>query len=110
MCSDEDFKTALLQIHSQEKSKENSCNNKNEDNIILEELKECQNQLKNIKQICIEQHECLQRLLLQVANHKMINEVQHTKQFICPMCCLVISNSTFEEFEQHVVDHFGNYN
>ena len=106
MCSDEDFKTALLQIHSQEKSKENSCNNKNEDNtIILEELKECENQLKNIKQICIEQHECLQRLLLQVANHKMINEVQH-KQFICPMCELRISNSTYEEFEQHVVDHF----
>ena len=110
MCSDEDFKTALLQIHSQEKSKENSYNNKNEDNIIiLEELKECENQLKNIKQICIEQHESLQRLLLQVANHKMIHEAQH-KQFICPMCCLVISNSTFEEFEQHVVDHFGNYN
>ena len=109
MCSDEDFKTALLQIHSQEKPKENSCINKNEDNI-LEELKECENQLKNIKQICIEQHESLQRLLLQVANHKMINEVQHTKQFICPMCCLVISNSTFEEFEQHVIDHFGNYN
>ena len=82
--------------------------NKNEDNI-LEELKECENQLKNIKQICIEQHESLQRLLLQVANHKMIHEAQH-KQFICPMCCLVISNSTFEEFEQHVVDHFGNYN
>ena len=50
MCSDEDFKTALLQIHSQEKSKENSYNNKNEDTIILEELKECENQLKNIKQ------------------------------------------------------------
>ena len=47
----------------------------------------------------------LQRLLLQVANHKMINEVQH-KQFICPMCELRISNSTYEEFEQHVVDHF----
>ena len=105
MCSDEDFKTALLQIHPEEKAKENNKNT----NIILEELKECENQLKNIKQICIEQHESLQRLLLQVANHKMIHEAQH-KQFICPMCCLVISNSTFEEFEQHVVDHFGNYN
>ena len=107
MGSDEDFKTALLQIHPEEKAKENI--NKNTNNIILEELKECENQLKNIKQICIEQHESLQRLLLQVANHKMIHEAQH-KQFICPMCCLVISNSTFEEFEQHVVDHFGNYN
>ena len=47
MCSDEDFKTALLQIHPEEKAKENNKNT----NIILEELKECENQLKNIKQI-----------------------------------------------------------
>ena len=74
------------------------------DEIILEELKNCEIQLKDIKQTCLEQHESLQRLLLQMANHKMIHEIVN-EQFICPMCETVI-NAPFEEFEQHVVEHF----
>ena len=37
----------------------------------------------------------------------MIHEVH--KQFICPMCETVI-NESFEEFEQHVIDHFEHNN
>ena len=74
------------------------------DDIIFEELKNCEIQLKDIKQTCLEQHESLQRLLLQMANHKMIHEIVNN-QFICPMCETVI-NAPFEEFEQHVVEHF----
>jgi len=97
MASEEDFTTARFDLKNEDS---------NETNEILEDIVMCQKSAQDVKQCLLAQQELLRQNLFQVFKLKLVvHDPKTSDHHLCPMCESVILTD-YQEFEQHVLDHF----
>ena len=64
----------------------------------LEELEKCLDNARKLKNAVLEQQ---QKILQQFVRSKI-----NPRRQVCPMCEVVFEHIEYEQFEQHVIEHF----
>ena len=64
----------------------------------LEELETCLDNARKLKNAVLEQQ---QKILQQFVRSKI-----NPRRQVCPMCEVVFEHIEYEQFEQHVIEHF----